>query len=108
MSYMMHDELRRCEDIERLTDSEYHRLLSADRRRTTLEVLLERTAPIELDALAAAVAARERDGGSASEERLRRVSSTLHHVHLPKMATFGVVNYDSDANRVTSCPSNPF
>ncbi|WP_433631150.1 DUF7344 domain-containing protein [Halomicrococcus sp. NG-SE-24] len=92
--------------MNQLTDSEYFQLLSADRRRETLDVLAERTAPIELDALAAAVAAREKDVDTVTEEKVNQVSLTLHHVHLPKMADFGVVDYDSDACRVESCPSN--
>ena len=93
-------------EIEQLTDSEYFQLLSADRRRVVLEVLAEQTAPVELDALAAAVAAQETDEDTVSEEMVKQVSLTLHHIHLPKMADFGVVEYDSSACRVKSSLSN--
>ena len=72
-------------EIEQLTDSEYFQILSADRRRVTLEVLAGRTAPVELDALAAAVAAQETDEDAVTEEKVKQVSLTLHHIHLPKI-----------------------
>ncbi|WP_458190994.1 DUF7344 domain-containing protein [Haladaptatus sp. NG-WS-4] len=89
--------MRAYAEREQLTHSKYFQLLSVNRRRVTLEVLPGRTAPVELDALAAAVAAREKDGDAVTEKKVHEVSSTLHHVHFPKMADFSVVDYDLDA-----------
>ena len=87
---------------ETLTESEYHRLVAAPRRRTVLAVLDESRCPINLDELASAVADREgvADTASAVEE----IHIDLHHVHLPKMDALGVLSYDPDASRVESRP----
>jgi hypothetical protein len=83
-----------------LSDTERHDLLASDRRRTVLAALDDRATPVELTALAAAVARREADTTGVGEDRLRRVTVALHHVHLPKLDDFGVVAYDPDARRV--------
>lgn len=88
-----------------LSEGERHRLLRAERRRVTLEVLTDWSAPVDVEDLAAAVAEREADG--ADESTVRRVTVSLHHLHLPKMAEAGVVDYDPGAARVESCPSPP-
>jgi len=93
-----------CERVDHLSDSEYHQILSSDRRRTTLEVLAERTTPIDIEALAAAVATRETDADDVPDAVVTQVASTLHHIHLPKMARFGVVEYDANAARVDGHP----
>lgn len=89
---------------EHLPESEYHRLLAAERRRTTLDVVAESTAPVELEDLAATVAARETGRDVVDEEAVERVARSLHHSHLPKMDDLGVIDYDPDAARVESCP----
>ncbi len=85
---------------EHLTESEYHEVLAVDRRRTTLNVLAEVTTPVELEDLAATVAAREDDVDVAAEEDVNVVIITLHHAHLPKLDTLGVIDYDPEARRV--------
>ena len=85
-----------------LTTNERHRLLSNDRRRATLAVLGDRTAPVELADLAAAVADRMTDAGVADEELVDRMKASLHHVHLPKMNSLGVVEYEPGTCRVES------
>lgn len=87
---------------EKLTESKYHELLAADRRRTTLDVLTSLTAPIDLMDLADRVAARELDLGCVDEATVERVAISLHHTHLPKMADLGVIDYDPDSSRVES------
>ena len=82
-----------------LTTSERHALLAAERRRVTLEILAGRTAPVDLEEVATEVAARE-DGVDASEEATKRVTLSLHHTHLPKMADLGVLKYDPDSHRI--------
>lgn len=82
-----------------LTATERHRLLAAERRRLAMDAVANRTAPVELADLAADVATRE-DGTDADDGAIDRVAATLHHVHLPKMADAGVVDYDDETNRV--------
>lgn len=89
---------------EYLTESESRRLFREERRRTALDVLADRTVPVELDDVAAAVAERENGDSPADAESVERVALSLHHVHLPKMADFGVVDYDTDATRIEWFP----
>lgn len=88
-----------------LTESERHRLLTVKRRRVALDILAGWTPAVDLADLAAAVAAREAGVDSADGETVERVTIDLHHAHLPMMDTFGIIDYDPDANRVESCPS---
>lgn len=87
-------------DLQTLTTSERHRLLSAERRRVTLGVFEERSLPLGLDALADAVFDRERGVGSPGPSSAEAVRITLHHKHLPLMTDLGVVDYDPDARHV--------
>jgi hypothetical protein len=90
-----------------LSTSDRHRVLAARHRRRVLDALAERTTPVDLETLAAAVAAREE--GGADEETVAQVSISLHHTHLPLMADVGVVDYDPDATLVESlsrCPGS--
>jgi hypothetical protein len=77
-----------------LTTDERHRLLSNGRRRAVLAVLSDRSTPVELADLAAAVADRETDAEAADEALVDRVKVSLHHVHLPRMDSLGVVEYE--------------
>lgn len=77
-----------------LTESERHSLLAAERRRLVLDVLEQGSTPVELQELAVEVAAREAASGQPDAETVERVSVSLHHVHLPKLAEHGVVDYD--------------
>jgi|AntDeeMetagen192_2_1112575.scaffolds.fasta_scaffold22718_2 hypothetical protein len=85
-----------------LTESARHRLLADPERRVVLERLSGLTAPVELAELAEAVSTCDGDGGVAVPEPTTRVKARLHHTHLPKLAEAGVLDYDSDANRVES------
>lgn len=85
----------------RLTDvdeSELHRLLWDDQRRTVIDVLTDGDGPCDVSAVAAAVARRE------DETTVADVTVQLHHVHLPMLAEMGVVDYDPAASRVTPHP----
>lgn len=87
-----------------LNVSETHELLASARRRTTLNVLTNYSAPVELTKLAARVASQEIDGEVAEEKIVERVGISLHHVHLPKMAELGVIDYDPDTTVIERCP----
>lgn len=79
-------------------------LLSDRRRRSVVAALSERTAPVPLQELAATVAARdtETEADDAPAESKEIVGMDLHHVHLPKLAEHDIVDYDREANLVTS------
>lgn len=89
--------------IEHLTESEHHELFTAERRRTTLDILGESTGSMKLEDLAATVAERENGGDVVEDGAVERVAGTLHHVHLPKMDDLGVIDYDPDTSRVELC-----
>lgn len=82
-----------------LSDSEWHRILSVERRRILLDVLDDRPTPIDLDALAEAVETRE---NGSEPETVQQVAIALHHNHLPKLAELDVVEYDPETRIVES------
>jgi len=87
---------------ESLSEDDYHRLMAVRRRRTTLEALAELSFPIDLDDIAAAVVKREMDRADGDETSVDQIAMKLHHIHLPKMDSLGVIDYDQDTNRVVS------
>ena len=77
--------------------------LASARRRALVDALASHQTPISDEELARQVAARER-GVSADEistEAVQKIYFSLHHVHLPKLASAGVIEYDVDQNEVT-------
>lgn len=76
-------------------------VLSADRRRHTLQYLVETDATVPLSKLATAVATAETGESSASTDAQQQVAIDLHHRHLPKLADEGLISYDVDANLTT-------
>ncbi len=87
-----------------LSDAEFHGLLAHGRRRAALEVLSELAPPVELEDLAAQVAAQESGGFGPTDEQEASVAIALHHAHLPKMDQLGIIEYDAEAARVESGP----
>lgn len=87
---------------ESLSEDEYHRLMAVRRRRTTLAALTELSFPIDLDDLAAAIVKREKDRADIDETSIDQIAMKLHHIHLPKMDSLGVIDYDYDTNRVVA------
>lgn len=99
-----------------LTESERCAILASERRRVALDVLEERSEPIDRTDLAAEIAARERGSGATDEqadatdeqadeaidrEVIDRIEVALHHAHLPKLAAAGVVDYDAESERIS-------
>lgn len=74
--------------------------LADERRSTVLAVLEAWGEPMEPTELASEVAVRE-GTGAASTETVEKLRSRLHHVHLPKLADAGLVEYDADEGLVT-------
>jgi hypothetical protein len=72
-------------------------LLSVDRRRILLSVLGDAGGPMIVEALAAAVAAKEQETTPASVDpaTLDAAREDIYDRHLPKLLATGVVEYDS-------------
>lgn len=80
--------------IDALTESDRYEILRTARRRHVVDVLAGRSIPIDLQGLAAAVAAREPDTDVGDGETLTHVATSLHHVHIPKLASYDLLEYD--------------
>ena len=83
-----------------LTENEYHRLLWAERRRLTIDILEGVTDSVGLDELAAMVAEREDSIDAADGNAIDNVAIDLHHTHLPLLADLGVLDYDPERHRI--------
>lgn len=78
-----------------IPDSEYHRLLSSERRRLLLDVLDEQSTVVDLETAAEALAEREAGDGKVASDSIDEIAITLHHTHLPMLADAGVLEYDT-------------
>lgn len=86
----------------RLSESDYHRILADAHRRVALDILSTRATPVELRELATAIAAREIDATSPSTDVVDEVSVVLHHRHLPLLSDRGAIDYDPATRRIES------
>jgi hypothetical protein len=84
-----------------LTTSERHTLLASEQRRRVGAVLAGRSEPIALAELVEQTLADDAGDGDAADETVDRLTAKLHHLHLPKMAECGVLDYDAEENVVT-------
>lgn len=89
------------------TDSDRLRLLASYRRRVLLDVVVDRSMPVSLETLAAAVEEAESGAGELERETVDLIAITLHHNHLPRLADAGVLDYDPTSNHVTSVGDLP-
>jgi|SRR6056297_440692 len=76
-----------------------HELLRTERRRLALDILQGASSPIDLKDFAAGIAARE-TGCTSVDDAVERVAIDLHHVHLPKLAEYGVIEYEPDVRLI--------
>jgi hypothetical protein len=83
-------------------DDRLLRAVASERRRAVLCCLRERETPIPLAVLAVEVAVRERetDSPAAAAEATDRISLSLYHCHVPKLADAGLVTYDRERDLV--------
>jgi len=100
MTQSVSDRMDRKERAVELTDGERHQLLEVRRRRVTLDCLTNRSAAVPLRELAEDVADRSAAVDADDDGAVERIAVSLHHVHLPKIADAGIVDYDPEANRV--------
>lgn len=70
----------------------------------TIDVLMGQVGSVELVDLATGIAARENGIDGADTETVVSVALALHHVHLPMMDDWGLIDYAPAENRVESCP----
>lgn len=96
----------RSPDPDPLSTDQLHRLLANSRRRLLLSYLQSHTdESVSFEDLVAAIARGERpDPGPATH--WQRVETDLHHVHLPKLADAGVLEYDPVTRTVEYEPSD--
>lgn len=102
-----------------VTEAHIFDALSHDRRRHLLPILLESEPPIQVSTLATRLARREQAarpdevGASPDDQVIRQrpdpdtvdqLKIVLHHRHLPRLADAGLIEYESDAKRVTPTP----
>lgn len=85
-------------DPEGPPDSIASVVLADPRRRRVVDALADLQPPVSLERLAAAVADRDSGETPAGPDD---VVISLHHVHLPKLAAAGVVDYDPGTTTVT-------
>ena len=80
--------------------------LADDRRRTVLAVLFERDHAVTVPDLTRFLAAREtgHEPSAISDEMYGSVGRTLQHVHLPKLATAGLIDLDDAVVRLAYEP----
>jgi hypothetical protein len=84
---------------ETLSRDETFHLLQSELRRSTLRYLDAAEGTVSLEDLLTGLVARQADG-EPNPETCERVATELVHVHLPKLAEVGVVEYDRDAGEI--------
>lgn len=80
------------------------RTLAQSRRRLVVSILSAHDGPLSVDELARRVVAREKAAspGDVAATDVDRVCVSLHHSHLPALASVGLVTYDPEAGLVGS------
>ena len=83
-----------------VSEDEYHELLAAEERRLTLEILSGQPTSTPLAVLARRVTKRMAAIESPEPSQVEKIATTLHHIHLPKMAEHGVIRYNPTSRLV--------
>lgn len=76
--------------------------LADERRRIVLSAVVDHDGPVSRDTVARAALARAPDlfTGGTSAEPVEAIETSLHHVHLPKLQSVGLVSYDREDGTV--------
>lgn len=90
----------------RIPESDVYHLLSNERRREALTVLWEFDDDLTLRALSERIASIESETTPAPRPLRQSVYNALHQTHLPKLASYGLVEYDPDRKLVRSNPES--
>lgn len=83
-----------------LDNSDILTILKNERRMMAVDVVNESTAGVSMSGLAEAIAAAETGGDFTSADR-KRVYISLYQVHIPKMDSMNIVDYDKDSDSIT-------
>ena len=77
-------------------------LLSNPRRRFVLHYLKEHDGPVELNDLAAEIAAKENEvpKRELTSQQRKRAYVSLYQTHVPKLEEVGVIEYDSETGEI--------
>lgn len=99
-----HSQLDSLAETGNVSRDDLFEALTESRRRTVLSAIATDGTPIELRALARAVAREEANVADAdvSEDTFERVSVSLYHTHLPKLANLGLIEFDARERVVES------
>lgn len=90
--------------LEPLTLEQKFTLLADRRRRTLLFVLGEVADPVSVGGLSERLVAREDPKSALDQSALDDVELKLHHVHVPKLAEHGILEYDAESGIVSRGP----
>ena len=90
-----------------LSKNELFEILKNQRRRDVLRFLSANEGKANLSDLAEHIAAKENgiDVGALSSSQRKRVYIGLYQCHLPKMAEFGVIEYNQSRGTITLLPA---
>ncbi|WP_436908961.1 DUF7344 domain-containing protein [Halosimplex marinum] len=82
-------------------------ILSNPVRRYVLDYLDEQETPVSLDRLATRVVAwhTEGDPDAVDDATLTEIRTALYHVHLPKFAEAGYIEWDVDSRTIRQGPN---
>lgn len=80
-----------------LTVNTIFELLLDQRRRYALYYLSKKVGAVPLEELAEQIALRE---GDPTYDRVERISTGLHHSHIPKLSDTGVARYDPERETI--------
>jgi Flp pilus assembly protein TadB len=88
---------------DRLSRDTVFDILSSPRRRYVLYYLRKEGGPVELTDLAAKLAEWEYDVSSEelTEQQRKRIYVSLYQTHVPRLASAGLIDYDSDSGLIT-------
>lgn len=75
-------------------------VLADKQRRTAIEYLAVESGTVSVDDLVDSVIAMA-DSAEGTPGSRKQTESRFHHVHLPKLDTAGLINYDPDERLVT-------
>jgi hypothetical protein len=94
-------------DEQTLSKDELFEILKNQRRRDALQFLKENEGSVNLSDMSEYIAAKENgiDISALSSSQRKRVYIGLYQCHLPKMANFGVIDFDKDRGTIELLPA---
>lgn len=87
--------------LEPLTLDEKFTLLADRQRRILLSVLGRVDDPVSIGGLSERILAREDPDSATDSAALEELELKLHHVHVPKLARYDILEYDAESGVVS-------